>query len=157
MKNLIFIALTLMLSMVTMDATAQSFIKKIGKAVEKEVTTEVKSRINKDTDKTKEKSEKQEVREVQVQQPQTQKETATANTAVDVKSNGEKKFVKNINTYYKIGDVKENVKLYYNGSSYYIVNGKGKEYKLIPCDAVYNKKKYYFYYVDDFSKIEFLT
>lgn len=63
-------------------------------------------------------------------------------------SNGEKKYVKNIDLYYKTGRVAEaGCKLYYDGSNYYVDLSK-KVTKLTPCDGEFMERKYYFFVVD---------
>lgn len=162
MKRLIFIASALLLSMSTVDASAQSFLKKIGEAAERGVTKGIERQASKTAEKTinnltssqpkstpKAKPQQAQPAQQQVTQPQAQ----PSHTATAVQSNGEKRYVKNIDLYYKIGDVRGNYKLYYDGSSYYIEIEANKLTKLTPCDGEFLRVKYYFFCV--YRDIEF--
>ncbi len=160
MKKLIVIAAA-MIALNAADATAQSFMKKVGKAVEKEAAKEVVSQINKgianQSNKEKEskaqpkksqqtQTKQTQTKQMQAKQSQTQKAPQNS-TSATTKSSGQKKYVKNIDLYYKIGRVEGNYKLFYDGSHYYLEKG-GKEYKLTPCDGEFMDVKYYFFCVE---------
>jgi hypothetical protein len=152
MKKLMMLAVA-MLALNIADAPAQSFMQKLGKEVKKEVKKEAEKEANRQVKKAvhnafnpsttkQEKPQPQKAQPTQAKQATTQKAAAT----VASKSNGEKKFVKNIDLYYKIGRVEGNYPLYYDGSSYYL-DRKGEMLKLTPCDGEFMGKKYYFFCV----------
>ncbi len=74
MKKQLFIVLTLLLSLVAVNVSAQSFLKKIKKTVEKEVVTQVKEELNKlKGQQTKSQSQEQ---TTQTQEQQSQNQTS---------------------------------------------------------------------------------
>ncbi len=133
----ICIALILALSMTAIDATAQNLLKKIGKAVEKEVT--------KATHKEAAKQEKEPAK-AQAQPAQQQKATESAPA---VPTNGKKTYIgKDVAVYYKTGRVAYAAcRVYYDGTNYYVKEG-GNEYKLTPCNVVHEGNKYYFTFIE---------
>ena len=131
----ICIALVFALSITTVEAIAQNLLKRIGNAVENEVTKVVKQN-------TEANSKTQQVKK----QPAQQEKATESNPAAQ--SNGEKKYVKNIDLYYKIGKVAQSgYKLYYDGSNYY-VEVNGKQTHMTPCDGEFMERKYYFFVVN---------
>ena len=132
MKKLIVIAAA-MIALNAADATAQSFMKKVGKAVEKEAAKEVVSQINKgianQSNKEKEskaqpkksqqtQTKQTQTKQTQAKQSQTQKAPQNS-TSATTKSSGQKKYVKNIELYYKIGRVEGNYKLFYDSQTFF--------------------------------------
>ena len=59
MNKKLFVTLILMLSMVSVNTSAQSFLKKLGNTIEKEVVSETKKQVNKGIDKLTKKQKKQ--------------------------------------------------------------------------------------------------
>ncbi len=134
------------------EASAQNFLQKVGKTVEKEVKKEAEKEAERQAKKAVDKafdnltSPKDEAKSqpAQTQKTQAQK-PATTTTASQ--TNGEKKYVKNVDLFYKTKRLEGNYKLYYDGSHYYI-DKNGKELKLNPCDGEFMEVKYNFYCVE---------
>ena len=149
MKKLMMLAVA-MLALNIADAPAQSFMQKLGKEVKKEAEKEANRQVKKAVHNVfnpsttkKEKPQLQKAQPTQAKQAAPQKPSQASAAPA---SNGEKKFVKNIDLYYKIGRVEGNYPLYYDGSSYYL-DRKGEMLKLTPCDGEFMGKKYYFFCV----------
>lgn len=143
MKKLMMLAVA-MLALNIADAPAQSFMQKLGKEVKKEVKKEAVHNVFNPSTTKKEKPQSQKAQPTQAKQTAPQKPSQASAAPA---SNGEKKFVKNIDLYYKTGRVAGNYPLYYDGSTYY-VDMKGTMKKLTPCDGEFMERKYYFFCVD---------
>ena len=162
MKRFIITVLALSVSMGAVDVTAQSFLKKVGKAVGSEVKKELVNQM-KDGGKSSETTKSQPAKEQaqpaqQKQQPAAakpqQKQTATktpdAATQAYVstfykpveKLSSAAKVVKDITLYYSGGRVVDTYKLYKDGNTYYVEMSKGKYHEVFSCDALLCDVKY---------------
>lgn len=154
MNKILFIMLALFFVAGTADVSAQNFLKKVEKSAKKElekrVEKEVKKGVNKGMNKVMDLPSESSNSKSKTNKKQ---ESPSKESAVKVKP-GEKKFVKNIDVYYKNGMVQGNYKLYYDGATYYI-GYSDEPIKLIPCDGTYSDEKYYFYF-EPFKDIELL-
>lgn len=134
----ICVVLAVALSMTAVDASAQNLLKRIGKAVEKEVTKVVKQ--DKEADAKAEPVKEQPV------QPQAQ---PAQQQAPAVPANGKKTYIgKDVKVYYKTGrEAYAACRVYFDGTDYYVKQGRD-EYKLTPCNVEHEGNKYYFTFVE---------
>ena len=139
MKKYFWIALALLMAVGTADLSAQNLLKKVGKAVEKEMSKD---------------SKPAQPAKPQAQQKQEQKSSDTKAPAKkeDVKKEdakqGEIKYQREIPVFYNTGKQQGKFMLYYDGATYYVKRIKTEDFiKLIPCDGSYGNRKYTFYFM----------
>ena len=129
-------ALALLMTVGATEVSAQNLLKKIGKAVEKEMSTDNKSAKPAET----------QAKPKQEQKASEKKAPATK----EVAKKGEIKYQREIMAYYQTGKENRKYMLYYDGSTYYVTRIKTEDpIKLNPCDGTYGNRKYTFYFMYD--------
>lgn len=152
----ICVVLAVALSMTAVDASAQNLLKRIGKAVEKEVTKVVKQDKEADAkaEPVKEKPAQPQAQPAQPAQQQVQPAQQQAQPAQQqapaVPANGKKTYIgKDVKVYYKTGrEAYAACRVYFDGTDYYVKQGRD-EYKLTPCNVEHEGNKYYFTFIEN--------
>ena len=156
MKRFIITVLALSVSMGAVNVTAQSLLKKVGKAVGSEVKKELVNQVKdggKSSESTKPQPAKEQEQPVaakpqQKAQPATKTPDAATQAYVSTfykpveKLSSAAKVVKDITLYYSGGRVVDTYKLYKDGNTYYVEMSKGKYHEVFSCDALLCDVKY---------------
>ena len=143
------------------ELSAQSFLKKLGKAIESEVKSEVEKGVRKTVRNVmnqplpKRETKKQEPVEEVAQQSQDQ---PSAQPVINVDPSELKfykplaslspkaKYVKDIDAWFRGGTKEGTYKMYKDNGKYYL-DRKGEYHELFSCDAIINDVEYNHYYI----------